>query len=114
MSLGQQMNGGVADADAIAASADAVGHPLRTFDAFAAELTGPDPNQVSGGEVERNRLFDAISPVPRSALLMRDRDDLDQRCILIDSVMEHIRESSQWDSAVNCQFPAFLNIETCY
>jgi hypothetical protein len=74
------------------------------------------------------------------ALLMRDRDDPDQRCILIDSVMEHIRESSQWDSAVNRsdsltdllvfldqaqdpmkllnevnrQFPAFLNIETCY
>ncbi|TDJ47890.1 MAG: hypothetical protein E2O52_01990 [Gammaproteobacteria bacterium] len=40
MFLGQQMNGGVADADAIAASADAVGHPLRTFDAFAAELAG--------------------------------------------------------------------------
>lgn len=40
MFLGQQINGGVADADAIAASADAVGHPLRTFDAFAAELAG--------------------------------------------------------------------------
>jgi len=40
MFLGQQMNGGVADADAIAASADAIGHPLRTFDAFAAELAG--------------------------------------------------------------------------
>jgi len=40
MFLNQQMNGGVADADAIAASADAVGHPLRTFDAFAAELAG--------------------------------------------------------------------------
>ncbi len=40
MFLGQQMNGGVADADAVAASADAVGHPLRTFDAFAGELAG--------------------------------------------------------------------------
>jgi len=40
MFVGQQMQGGVADADAIAASADAVGHPLRTFDAFVAELAG--------------------------------------------------------------------------
>jgi len=38
MFLGQQLNGGVADADAVAASAEAVGHPLRTFDAFVAEL----------------------------------------------------------------------------
>ena len=40
MFLGQQLNGGVADEDAVAASRDAVGHPLRTFDAFAAELAG--------------------------------------------------------------------------
>jgi uncharacterized protein YbjT (DUF2867 family) len=39
MFVGQQMNGGVANADAVAASAAAVGHPLRTFDAFAAEQT---------------------------------------------------------------------------
>jgi uncharacterized protein YbjT (DUF2867 family) len=38
MFLGQQLNGGVADANAIAASADAVGHPLRTFAEFAAEI----------------------------------------------------------------------------
>ena len=40
MFVGQQMNGGVADADAVAASQQAVGHPLRTFDAFVAELAG--------------------------------------------------------------------------
>jgi uncharacterized protein YbjT (DUF2867 family) len=40
MFLGQQLHGGVADADAVAASRDAVGHPLRTFDAFAGELAG--------------------------------------------------------------------------
>lgn len=40
MFLGQQQNGGVADADAVAASAAAVGHPLRTFDAFVTEVTG--------------------------------------------------------------------------
>jgi len=40
MFLGQQMNGGVADANAVAASQEAVGHSLRTFDAFAAELAG--------------------------------------------------------------------------
>jgi len=40
MFLGQQLNGGVADADAVAASAAAVGHALRTFDEFAAELAG--------------------------------------------------------------------------
>lgn len=40
MFLGQQMHGGVADADAVAASQEAVGHPLRTFDAFVAELAG--------------------------------------------------------------------------
>jgi uncharacterized protein YbjT (DUF2867 family) len=40
MFVGQQMHGGVADADAVAASQEAVGHPLRTFDAFAAELAG--------------------------------------------------------------------------
>jgi uncharacterized protein YbjT (DUF2867 family) len=40
MFVGQQMHGGVADADAVAASQDAVGHPLRTFDAFVAELAG--------------------------------------------------------------------------
>ena len=38
MFLGQQLHGGVADANAIAASRDAIGHPLRTFDAFVAEL----------------------------------------------------------------------------
>jgi uncharacterized protein YbjT (DUF2867 family) len=37
MFLGQQMHGGVADADAVAASAAAVGHPLRTFAAFVQE-----------------------------------------------------------------------------
>jgi uncharacterized protein YbjT (DUF2867 family) len=40
MFLGQQQHGGVADAEAIAASEAAVGHPLRTFDAFVAELAG--------------------------------------------------------------------------
>jgi len=34
----QQSHGGAADAAAVAASEAAVGHPLRTFDAFAAEL----------------------------------------------------------------------------
>ncbi|MGI9291938.1 MAG: SDR family oxidoreductase [Gammaproteobacteria bacterium] len=37
MFLGQQMHGGVADANAVAASAEAVGHPLRTFDEFVQE-----------------------------------------------------------------------------
>jgi uncharacterized protein YbjT (DUF2867 family) len=37
MFLGQQQNGGAADAAAVAASADAVGHPLRSFAEFAAE-----------------------------------------------------------------------------
>jgi len=40
MFLAQQLHGGVADADAVAASQEAVGHPLRTFDAFVAELAG--------------------------------------------------------------------------
>jgi uncharacterized protein YbjT (DUF2867 family) len=40
MFVGQQLNGGVADAAAVAASAEAVGHPLRTFDAFVAEQAG--------------------------------------------------------------------------
>jgi uncharacterized protein YbjT (DUF2867 family) len=40
MFLGQQLNGGVADAAAVAASEAAVGHPLRTFDAFVAEQAG--------------------------------------------------------------------------
>jgi uncharacterized protein YbjT (DUF2867 family) len=40
MFVGQQMNGGVADADAVAASQKAVGHPLRTFDAFVGEVAG--------------------------------------------------------------------------
>jgi uncharacterized protein YbjT (DUF2867 family) len=40
MFLGQQTSGGTADADAVAASQEAVGHPLRTFDAFAAEQVG--------------------------------------------------------------------------
>lgn len=38
MFLGQQQHGGVADSEAIAASAAAVGHPLRTFDNFVKEL----------------------------------------------------------------------------
>lgn len=40
MFIGQQQHGGVADADAIAASQEAVGHPLRTFESFVAELAG--------------------------------------------------------------------------
>ena len=40
MFVAQQLHGGVADADAVAASRDAVGHELRTFDEFAAELAG--------------------------------------------------------------------------
>ena len=40
MFIGQQMHGGVADADAVAASAKAVGHPLRTFEDFVAEHCG--------------------------------------------------------------------------
>jgi len=40
MFLGQQLHGGVADAEAVAASQAAVGHELRTFDAFVAEVTG--------------------------------------------------------------------------
>jgi len=40
MFLAQQLHGGVADADTVAASEAAVGHPLRTFDAFVAELAG--------------------------------------------------------------------------
>ncbi|MEH6607886.1 MAG: NmrA family NAD(P)-binding protein [Halioglobus sp.] len=39
MFLGEQMQGGVADAEAVAASESAVGHPLRTFAAFVSELT---------------------------------------------------------------------------
>jgi uncharacterized protein YbjT (DUF2867 family) len=39
MFLGEQMQGGVADAEAVAASESAVGHPLRTFAAFASEVT---------------------------------------------------------------------------
>jgi uncharacterized protein YbjT (DUF2867 family) len=38
MFLAQQATGSVADDAAVAASRDAVGHDLRTFDAFAAEL----------------------------------------------------------------------------
>ena len=38
MFLSMQKNGPAADAEAVAASQEAVGHPLRTFDAFAAEL----------------------------------------------------------------------------
>jgi len=38
MFLGQQMNGGVADVGAVAASQEAVGHSLRTFAAFVGEL----------------------------------------------------------------------------
>ena len=40
MFLGEQMQGGVADAEAVAASESAVGHPLRTFAAFASEVAG--------------------------------------------------------------------------
>jgi uncharacterized protein YbjT (DUF2867 family) len=39
MFLGEQMQGGVADAEAVVASESAVGHPLRTFAAFVSELT---------------------------------------------------------------------------
>jgi uncharacterized protein YbjT (DUF2867 family) len=39
MFLGQQLNGGVASAEEVAASADSVGHPLRTFEEFAAEVS---------------------------------------------------------------------------
>ena len=39
MFLGEQMRGGVADAEAVAASESAVGHPLRTFAAFVSEVT---------------------------------------------------------------------------
>ena len=38
MFLSMQRNGPAADAAAVAASREAVGHPLRTFDAFAAEV----------------------------------------------------------------------------
>lgn len=40
MFLGQQQHGGVADAEAVAASAAAVGHPLRTFEDFVKEVAG--------------------------------------------------------------------------
>ena len=40
MFTAQQLHGGVADADAVAASEAAVGHPLRTFDAFIEEHKG--------------------------------------------------------------------------
>lgn len=40
MFLAQQTHGGTADADAVAASAAAVGHPLRNFDAFVTEQSG--------------------------------------------------------------------------
>lgn len=40
MFIAQQSYGAAADADAVAASQEAVGHPLRTFDAFVAELAG--------------------------------------------------------------------------
>jgi len=40
MFIAQQLHGGAADADTVAASEEAVGHPMRTFDAFAAELAG--------------------------------------------------------------------------
>ena len=39
MFLAQQLHGGVADAEAVKASEAAVGHPLRTFDAFVTEQT---------------------------------------------------------------------------
>ncbi len=38
MFIGQQQHGGAADAEAVTASAAAVGHPLRTIDEFAAEI----------------------------------------------------------------------------
>jgi uncharacterized protein YbjT (DUF2867 family) len=37
MFIAQQLHGGAADAEAVAASEAAVGHPLRTFDAFIVE-----------------------------------------------------------------------------
>ena len=40
MFIGQQLHGGVADEAAVAASAEAVGHPLRTFEDFAKEHAG--------------------------------------------------------------------------
>ena len=40
MFIAQQMHGGVADEAAVAASEEAVGHPLRTFDAFVGEFAG--------------------------------------------------------------------------
>lgn len=40
MFIGQQTHGGVADAAAVAESQEAVGHPLRTFKAFVAEVSG--------------------------------------------------------------------------
>jgi len=40
MFVAQQLHGGVADADAVKASETAVGHPLRTFKAFVAEVSG--------------------------------------------------------------------------
>lgn len=40
MFVAQQLHGGVADEAEVVASAEAVGHPLRTFDAFVAELAG--------------------------------------------------------------------------
>ena len=45
MFVAQQRFGGAADAAAVAASEKVVGHPLRSFDAFAAELAA----QVKGG-----------------------------------------------------------------
>ncbi len=38
MFVGQQLNGGAADEAAVAASAEAVGHPLRTFEGFVGEF----------------------------------------------------------------------------
>lgn len=46
MFVTQQQNGAAADAAAVAASEKAVGHPLRSFDAFAAELAA----QVKGNQ----------------------------------------------------------------
>jgi uncharacterized protein YbjT (DUF2867 family) len=40
MFIAQQLHGGVADAEAVVASAAAVGHPLRTFDKFVSEVAG--------------------------------------------------------------------------
>ncbi len=42
MFLSTQRNGPAADEAAVAASREAVGHPLRTFDAFVAELAAQD------------------------------------------------------------------------